>query len=333
MLGGIVSGLGSVGAALVNSDKDKQRDQRSYNYTKQLQDSSNEFNAKEAEKSFERQKELLKMQQEYNTPAAQMQRLRAAGLNPNLIYSNALGGDVSASSTPQATNASASQFQVHNNMSGISDALGGLASLVQNFALQSAQVRNLDAQTAKTSGVDTDFVSSQISNTNADTNKKESEIKLSDAQRNKVIQETDNLAYTLKNLLPSEYAAKIAEVDKIANDIKNSQQLTQAQVAQLEAAVKDLHASADLKGKQGKKLDKEIARYDEIIDSQLGLNKETQQGLVLDNQLKTYWQNVFGQLVQDMQDNGHTASERVQRTFEQLKTLFMMYILHQFGPK
>lgn len=44
---------------------------------------------------------MWQMQQDYNTPAAQMQRLKEAGLNPNLAYNMANTGN--ASSSPQAS--------------------------------------------------------------------------------------------------------------------------------------------------------------------------------------------------------------------------------------
>lgn len=65
---------------------------------------ANLFGAKSsADKAFERQKELMSLQQQYavenwnreanyNDPKAQMQRLKSAGLNPNLVYGNGAAG-------------------------------------------------------------------------------------------------------------------------------------------------------------------------------------------------------------------------------------------------
>lgn len=62
-------------------------------------------NVKRAKKlaSFQHQKnlELMKYQNEYNTPAAQMQRFKEAGLNPNLMYGQGNAGNMqSAPSYP-----------------------------------------------------------------------------------------------------------------------------------------------------------------------------------------------------------------------------------------
>lgn len=86
------------------------------------------FGNSQANKAFERQKDLMALQNRYavenwnrenayNTPAAQMQRLKAAGLNPNLIYEGGSAGlqsgaigSTSAPSAPMAP-ASAPNFQ------------------------------------------------------------------------------------------------------------------------------------------------------------------------------------------------------------------------------
>lgn len=56
-----------------------------------------------ADLNWSRQLEFWRMQNEYNTPAKQMERYRAAGLNPNLIYGSgsASAGNASGSPTPQ----------------------------------------------------------------------------------------------------------------------------------------------------------------------------------------------------------------------------------------
>lgn len=47
---------------------------------------------KAMDKQLQQNKELWDYQNAYNTPQAQMERLRAAGLNPNLIYGSGAGG-------------------------------------------------------------------------------------------------------------------------------------------------------------------------------------------------------------------------------------------------
>lgn len=59
-----------------------------YGYQKQLAEQQNQYNL-----------DMWKMQNEYNSPSAQMQRFKSAGLNPNLIYGQGSAGN--AQSAPQ----------------------------------------------------------------------------------------------------------------------------------------------------------------------------------------------------------------------------------------
>lgn len=53
-------------------------------------------NQKNANLAFEKDKEQLAYQNEYNTPTAQMKRFKDAGLNPNLIYTQGNAGNQSS---------------------------------------------------------------------------------------------------------------------------------------------------------------------------------------------------------------------------------------------
>lgn len=60
----------------------------------------NKANKEAATQAFNRQVQLMDMQNAYNTPAAQMARYKEAGLNPNLIYGQQ-NLSASASAVPQ----------------------------------------------------------------------------------------------------------------------------------------------------------------------------------------------------------------------------------------
>lgn len=62
------------------------------------------YNRKAASKQYQYQVDLWNMNNAYNDPSAQMERLRKAGLNPNLVYGN-------GSATHTATMASAPNVQ------------------------------------------------------------------------------------------------------------------------------------------------------------------------------------------------------------------------------
>ena len=79
------------------------------------------------------------MQNQYNSPAEQMKRLRAAGLNPNLVYGN---GATSPSATVRSSNVPSAEFKPAQFSGG--DLVGKYLN-AQNMQLQAD---NLKAQNA-----------------------------------------------------------------------------------------------------------------------------------------------------------------------------------------
>lgn len=124
----ISGGLGLVGGLISHGDVKEQ-----YKYNKKLQDNA-----------FAHNLEMWNRQNAYNTPSAQMERLQAAGLNPNLVYGN--GGATNtatdypkyqAGEAPQVANIRAASRQL---------ALQGFQTAI-NAKLQQAQAANLNADT------------------------------------------------------------------------------------------------------------------------------------------------------------------------------------------
>ena len=90
---------------------------------------------------------MWRMQNEYNTPANQMQRFREAGLNPNLIYGQGTSGN--------ATNVNQSSASQTNF-----DPIGEMGKY-QSFKLGQAQTDNVEKQT--------EAIDSEIAQRKADT--------------------------------------------------------------------------------------------------------------------------------------------------------------------
>lgn len=82
--------------------------------------------------------EFWRMQNEYNSPVAQMQRLRDAGLNPNLVYGRGAGavGEASPPKVPDPTRTEFPDFR-----SGVSPLFAGY-----DLQIKQAQTDNLRAQ-------------------------------------------------------------------------------------------------------------------------------------------------------------------------------------------
>lgn len=100
--------------------------------------------------------EMWNKENEYNTPAAQMQRYQDAGLNPNLIYGQGNSGN--ASSVPQAATYNPSlNYQKQPNTFGNSlaqtsdafvDSLFKMDQLKQQHALNKARISQIETQNA-----------------------------------------------------------------------------------------------------------------------------------------------------------------------------------------
>ena len=77
---------------------------------------------------------------EYNTPVMQMQRLKDAGLNPNLMYSQGNVGNATSYAKPHVA-------QVMNELAGIKANIPELISLYQDTRIKDAQISNIQANT------------------------------------------------------------------------------------------------------------------------------------------------------------------------------------------
>lgn len=105
VLSGGLSAAGSLASGIMSAVQGK-KDRESYENQQHL---NRVFENEQASKAYERQVDFWKMQNAYNSPAQQMARLRAAGLNPDLAISgnvqNSVGGlsSVSKGSAPSAS--------------------------------------------------------------------------------------------------------------------------------------------------------------------------------------------------------------------------------------
>lgn len=132
MLGGLGGGLISSGFGAISSifsnNAQKKENQRNRDFTEYMYDKQYDNNVK-----------LWNMQNKYDLPSAQKQRLIDAGLNPDLMYS---GKGVSPSPNLQAAVAGSAS-------SGSLPGYGGVAEAFNQGRLLDAQIRNIDADTKK----------------------------------------------------------------------------------------------------------------------------------------------------------------------------------------
>lgn len=102
--------------------------------------STNRANKELAEYQYTKDLEMWNKSNEYNTPTAQMQRYKDAGLNPNLMYGQGNSGNVSTS-TPKYQAPT-----MDNHVQTKFDMLPAL-QLYQDIQVKKAQVDNLREQT------------------------------------------------------------------------------------------------------------------------------------------------------------------------------------------
>lgn len=87
------------------------------------------------------------MQNAYNSPSAQMQRLKMAGLNPNLVYGSGTSQNVEASPVRQSTPSGTSQQAPQFNLSGAVPALMlGINKEIAEMKLQNTMTQNIVLQ-------------------------------------------------------------------------------------------------------------------------------------------------------------------------------------------
>ena len=116
--GAIGAGIGMIGSAI------SQR--QNYKYSKKLM-----------ELQYQQNLDLWNKQNEYNTPTAQMQRLQAAGLNPNLVYGSSVAGNSSNNTSTSLGSVSPVDY---------TDSMFKGVSAVTNMKLARSTVRRQEAQ-------------------------------------------------------------------------------------------------------------------------------------------------------------------------------------------
>lgn len=136
----LVGMLGALGGSMIGAGAQKNANATNL----ELARYQNNWQQAENERAFDRSVSLWNQQNEYNSPSAQMSRLRQAGLNPNLVYSSGVTGN-SAGSAPQMQPAKAQRATMEPYRGwnlGLSDAV----SLYWSSKQAKAQVENMEAQ-------------------------------------------------------------------------------------------------------------------------------------------------------------------------------------------
>lgn len=148
------------------------------------------------------------MENAYNSPSAQIQRMRAAGLNPDMMYGGGVSGNLSASSPSMTSGAPSSPMDF--TALGSKGTIGDAAIQAAQLAQLNAQTKNIEADTKK-KGHESDILASdasfrdainqgqvdltrmQIRGINSDMQVNNSQMMKMRAETRKLNQETENL--------------------------------------------------------------------------------------------------------------------------------------------
>lgn len=144
IVGGIISGIGSLLGGIGSSAMNNKAVQDTNKANMEIAKYQAQWQQQENEKAYQRSLNMWNLQNEYNSPVQQMARIRAAGLNPNLVYGNGVTGN-STGSTPQYEPAkfNAPTMQSYRGWNlGISDAISQYLA----YRTSKAQVDNMEAQ-------------------------------------------------------------------------------------------------------------------------------------------------------------------------------------------
>lgn len=308
----ISGGFGLVGGLISHGDVKEQ-----YKYNKKLQDNA-----------FAHNVEMWNMQNAYNTPSAQMERLQAAGLNPNLVYGN--GG---------ATN-TASDYPKYQ---------AGEAPQVANIRNASRQLALQGFQTA----LNAKLQQSQAANLDADTELKNKTTELTGVHKEIALLDKELRSGTLSSEL--QYKVEKWKQDLILgrNQIKlGDQQLTlnQKQMEKLDAETDNIKQNTKLSEAQAEQITVTLQYLPQMLRSQIDSNNANaynaiQHGNLAIKQAKTEEYRSFtefarGNLVRSEADikeiehyiSSHTIEDVIRSEhFQSLEREQQFYVLRDFG--
>lgn len=255
------------------------------------------FNAEQAQVAYDRQRELYDYQfqkeSEYNSPLAQMQRYKAAGLNPALMAGQMDSGNISgvgSSVSPASASGSASNLAGFQNntltaLANIADTAQGLFSINSQVDLNKSQEVKNYADAAKTSGVDTENVRADTKLKGAQTISQKADAELKGAQKENIQEDTRRLTFTIDKFLPKQYEEIQKRIEDLGSQIWQRQQITPAEVAKFRQEIAESISRMHLNEITEAKINKELDWFDAQVTASLNISEQTFQQMLSNNSL------------------------------------------------
>lgn len=280
--------IGSIAGQSVPSTKDM------FNNFSTL--ATNYLNQRFSEKMYNRQRkdalEFWNMQNAYNDPSAQMDRLRNAGLNPHLVYGNG-GGNSNAGPipTPDAQSVNFREPRIEGNNSILPDLLGAADIEIKNAQADNLRAQNeeirqttlLKSLQAQRAGFDLEF-EKKLSEISADY-RRELLRKLKIESQATINRDAREAAMTSSNL--TEALERVLNMREQRENIKADRGRTFAETSRTRAETARLRETLTIMKKEGTLKDIEIKLRE------AGVNPND-----------PMWQRYLGLMIQGIMDKG-----------------------------
>lgn len=326
--------------------------EKQHGYDVDMFNRESRFNADQAQQQRDWEKNFYDYQfnkeSEYNSPLAQVQRYKAAGLNPGLLASSISGGETSPSgSSSGSASASGSNtvdmvgaYNATTNrtlgmLDSISNVINQSRGLTSQIELNKSQVTKNLADAAKTSGVDTEKVNKEIENLSASTENTVQDTQLKKAQEVNVKEDTKKLIAETSKLIPQQLKESQQRIAKMAQEILNSQNLTNAQVANFQQEVAESISRMHLNEKQKSLLEKQVSTFDERFANDMSLSRAQFYQLNSNNQVLELKNSLTRDILNGNYDGLRGFKGDAREKIFKLRALMTLdpNPVHQFAPR
>lgn len=324
------------------SSEYKQRKQHEYDV--EMFEREARFNADQAQLSYDRQRDFYNYQFEresdYNSPLRQMQRYKAAGLNPALVAQGISSGETSvSSSSPSSASASGSNtvdvVGSYNStiqaLQGLSDMSQGLGSLASQIELNNSVIDKNYAEANKIRGADTRESESRTSKNIQDTKTSaaqeeniKSNTKLTEKQVEHVEADTKRLTFMVEKYMPQEMKESVKRMQQMETDIWQRQQVTPAEIAKFRQEVAESASRVKLNERQEQLLQKELDWYDQRVAADLAISKQQFQQLCSNNEVLKLKNSISSDVLRSKNVNGLWNDSQFRENIYKLRALELL---------
>lgn len=300
---GGLSAAASAGSSIASGKMNKKNRQWQEDmYERQLED-----NRANADLAWQRQNEFYQTQLQdelkYSDPQFQVNRMRAAGINPNLMAGQ-ISDDVSIPSGGSAPEANPSSFESLQQVNPIGDLPNQLAQFAQTMLAINQQPHDIALTDAQAQNV-----SSGSEKIKAEIEKLYADKKLTEEQTISVRKNVEALEDYLNNVRPREIKKLDADTRKILEDTKKlsqeisqSQQIFPSQLAEIQANLRILDDNVHLSAKKREIFDKEYQRYMDNIATVMNIDKASLEKTLNDVQAAGVTSNIENEIMQQVME-------------------------------